>query len=264
MNNKVNISIVTPSYDRRDIVDNSINSSLDLIDLGFARELIVIDDGSNDGTYEYLEIKYFNEIKAGKVRVFRLDENVGVTGAKNKGAQLALFEWVVFMDSDDTFIEGVGESMNRVLREHNSADIVFFRCLNASSSTINGPIFEKQYVDLKYLINKGTPGECLPAVKRATILRNPFQTNLRGSESLTYYEILHCGGKAWISDLIARNYDDISVNRLTSKRGIKNRCNSLYNHYRIVLKYYKYAGADICFSWMLKLVYYKARSLLKI
>jgi len=63
-------------------------------------ELIVVDDGSTDGTIE--EIRRFG----GRVRLLQHSENRGVSAARNKGILHAKGKYVAFLDSDDQWVKG--------------------------------------------------------------------------------------------------------------------------------------------------------------
>jgi glycosyltransferase involved in cell wall biosynthesis len=63
-------------------------------------ELIVVDDGSIDGTIE--EIRKFG----GRVRLLQHPENQGVSAARNKGILHAKGKYIAFLDSDDQWVKG--------------------------------------------------------------------------------------------------------------------------------------------------------------
>jgi glycosyltransferase involved in cell wall biosynthesis len=63
-------------------------------------ELIVVDDGSTDGTSE--EMKQFG----GRVKVIEHEENRGVSAARNRGVLHARGKYVAFLDSDDLWVKG--------------------------------------------------------------------------------------------------------------------------------------------------------------
>jgi len=63
-------------------------------------ELIVVDDGSTDGTVK--EVKRYG----GRVRLLQHSENRGVSAARNKGILHAKGKYIAFLDSDDLWVKG--------------------------------------------------------------------------------------------------------------------------------------------------------------
>jgi glycosyltransferase involved in cell wall biosynthesis len=87
------VSLILPTYNRAELLPAAIQSVLDQSFGGF--ELIVVDDGSTDGTEGVLE--GFDDPR---IRRIRLTERGGAAGARNAGIAAAGAEWVGFMDSD--------------------------------------------------------------------------------------------------------------------------------------------------------------------
>jgi glycosyltransferase involved in cell wall biosynthesis len=101
----VKVSAVIPTYNRRKYVGRAIESVLSqTLPVG---EILVIDDGSTDGTAENLQAA-FGE----RLRIIR-QENCGVSAARRLGVLEAQGEWIAFLDSDDEWTP----DRNRVLRE---------------------------------------------------------------------------------------------------------------------------------------------------
>jgi glycosyltransferase involved in cell wall biosynthesis len=86
------VSVIIPTYNRRAMVCEAIESVLAQSVREF--ELIVIDDGSTDGTDE--ELARLGEA----VRVERI-EHCGAAGARNRGVEMARAPLIAFLDSDD-------------------------------------------------------------------------------------------------------------------------------------------------------------------
>jgi glycosyltransferase involved in cell wall biosynthesis len=87
---------VIPTYNRRKYTFRAIESVL--AQTLPVDEIIVVDDGSTDGTAEAIHSHYGSH-----VAVFR-QENAGVSAARNRGIRAAHGEWVAFLDSDDVWL----------------------------------------------------------------------------------------------------------------------------------------------------------------
>lgn len=231
------ISIVTPTYNRVLKVSRSISSSLRLIKT-IGGELIVIDDASTDDTLKMIKIHYSDEIKSGLLKVFALNENLGVTGAKNYGATKAEFDWVVFMDSDDCFLDCVGDDLKFELKRLSQFDLLFFRCMDLESKELIGASCKAYELTFRDFLNEGTPGECLPIVRRDVIAKFPYPEDLRGGESLSYKDMLFSGVKGYVSSLVVRLYDSSGDDRLSLLSSRIKRSRGLFKYHLRDFKYF--------------------------
>lgn len=256
------ISIVTPVFNRALLMHKSLQSSLALVHAGIAEELVVIDDASTDDTVAQLHHCYAAEIADGRIKLRVLPKNLGVAGAKNAGAALAGGDWIIFMDSDDWFVADAVAAMQQVLCAHQQYDVVFFRCQDQQRQQLIGAPVAAKDISLKELLNGGTPGECLPVVKRQSILSEPYPTALRGSEGLAYLQILQRGGRIHLSDLVVREYQDTAIDRLSSRQGLRKRAGLLCRHNLCLLRYLRYARVKTALGWFARIGYYGAWFLL--
>ena len=88
----MNISVVIPSYNRKDFLKRSIDSAINQTKKPL--EIIVVDDGSTDGTEAMIKSDY-DFVK------FIKQKNKGVSAARNIGIKVSIGEWICFLDSDD-------------------------------------------------------------------------------------------------------------------------------------------------------------------
>lgn len=115
------ISVIVPVYNVKDYLEKSVGSVLKQSFTDY--ELILVDDGSTDGSGEIADkIKADNPDR--DIKVIR-QQNKGLGGARNTGIEAAVGEYLFFVDSDDTVADGCLAELDRYIKENN-ADIIFF------------------------------------------------------------------------------------------------------------------------------------------
>ncbi|MBT2562800.1 glycosyltransferase family 2 protein [Pedobacter sp. ISL-68] len=108
----MDISIIIPTYNRLWSLPQTIESCRNT---SCSIEIIVIDDGSSDTTWEWLKSQ--TDIKAIK------QENLGKCWAVNRGFELATGKYIRFLDSDDLLSPKANDEQ-LVLAEETGADVV--------------------------------------------------------------------------------------------------------------------------------------------
>lgn len=94
--NKPLVSIIIVSWNRREDILATLPS---VYDQGYKNyEIIVVDNGSSDGTVETLQAEHPD------VRLVALNENLGPTGGRNAGIEIAKGEILFFLDSDGSLL----------------------------------------------------------------------------------------------------------------------------------------------------------------
>lgn len=111
------ISIVVPTYNRSRLIKRCVENLREQTYPDY--EILVIDDGSTDGTDSVME-----NLTDSVVRYYRLEKNQGACAARNKGVELAKGDYIAFQDSDDLWEKDKLEKQMAYLKEK-KLDVVF-------------------------------------------------------------------------------------------------------------------------------------------
>lgn len=115
MKDKPSISIVIPTYNRRHTLARALNSvfgqSLP------ADEIIVVDDGSTDGSADWLK-SHYPEL------TLLVQSNHGVSHARNTGIRHAHGEWIALLDSDDEWSQDKLKRQIELINENPETQLV--------------------------------------------------------------------------------------------------------------------------------------------
>lgn len=115
------ISVLIPSYNRANYIESAIKSVLDQDYEPL--QLIVIDDGSSDGSFEILE-KYQND-RVIELLTHQNRVNRGQSAALNLGLKKANGEYIAILDSDDEFALGKLKEQAIYLLENSEIGMVY-------------------------------------------------------------------------------------------------------------------------------------------
>lgn len=102
---EIDLSIIVPVYNYVSLIKSNVESILNQV-TRYHYELILVDDGSTDGTNKVLHEYDSNPI----VRIIRQD-NKGIAAARNTGINNAVGKYLMFIDCDDTVYEDMVETM---------------------------------------------------------------------------------------------------------------------------------------------------------
>ena len=111
------LTIIVPAYNEETRIEKALDSIPRRDDL----EVLIIDDGSTDNTYEVCQ-KYASEHSDLNIRIIRLEKNKGLGNAKNVGYDNALGDYINQLDADDYLIT---EAYEHVMRELDGTDMVY-------------------------------------------------------------------------------------------------------------------------------------------
>lgn len=117
-------SVIVPVYNVKKYVGLTLNSISGQTFTNF--EVLVIDDGSTDGSGELLDDI---AAKDPRIRVFH-QPNAGVSAARNLGLDEAKGEWIVFVDGDDALRKNALEVLADCIYNNPRADVISYESVH--------------------------------------------------------------------------------------------------------------------------------------
>jgi len=182
------VSIIMPAYNSADFIGDAIHSVQTQTNGDW--ELIVINDGSTDGTSSILA-----KVNDRRIRVVH-QNNLGASAARNAGLDLATREYVTFLDADDRLPLTALEQRVAYLDTHSEVDLVNGRVRVTKNGKIVrryepskeiGPFFPR----ISRLDEKVFFGVCY-MVRRSAIGTSRFPEGITHSEDLIFFlELAH-------------------------------------------------------------------------
>jgi len=218
------VSVLTTTYNRADVLGHSIDSVLaqDTSDW----ELVIVDNGSTDGTQDLLT-GYRDE----RIKVIRLDTNRGCTGGRNVCLDNISREWFTFLDSDDSLLP---HALSTLLAVPETIDrgisAVTCNCIDSRTGTFTGcGLDHDQYLE-RYAIVTHCRGEHWGITKSSLLNGRRFNQKIQ-MESILWYQLeglaqryyIHQGLKIYCTDRDDRE----SVRKLRSLRSYYPECVAL-------------------------------------
>lgn len=122
----IRASVIIPTYRRPEATARAVKSAL--AQSVQEIEVIVVDDGSGDGTPESVEA-----IGDARVVVLRQEKNQGVCAARNRGILAAHAPFIALLDSDDELLPASVERRIEYLEKNPASPLVYSRIYYALS-----------------------------------------------------------------------------------------------------------------------------------
>lgn len=233
-------SVIIPTFNRRNLLARAVESVA--VQTTPPAELIVVDDGSTDGTTSFLEAQTERLRLLGINLQILCQNNLGPAQARNRGLRCAKGNFISFLDSDDAWQPSYIATVTSLLHRYPTAGLAFCACAGVNS---NGMIVNVRSFGFAHDSNQG-------------ILRQPFETLVRRMplqtscvtlrrkiiEEVGMFDSSFCVGEDWdlwfriaklsdftfTTDALALNYSHAgNIKKFTSE--------ALYSDARVVLKH---------------------------
>ena len=173
------ISIVIPLYNKEAIIERTIQSVLSQSFQDF--ELIIINDGSTDGSMEVVK-----SITDDRILVVE-QENGGPGKARNIGVTHSHGEWILFLDADDELADGALEHLWNSTITHSNANIIdgsfVVRAKDGEQPfVLKNRVVQNNYKEFFYRRSLPSTGHTL--FKSELVKKYPYNTNIRRYEDV--------------------------------------------------------------------------------
>jgi len=131
MSRAPSVSVLIPTYNSEKTICRALSSV-------FAQtlqpiEVIVVDDGSTDGTVSLVN-SFCSGLKPAFLKVVELGSNYGVSHARNVGWDMAWGEFLAFLDSDDSWHPRKMEIQGRYMVSHPELTVTAHKCVCLSEN----------------------------------------------------------------------------------------------------------------------------------
>lgn len=144
------ISVITPSYNYAEFLGTCLRSVQHQHTLGVSVQHVVIDDGSTDESWDVLT-RLHPQLAAD----CRRQPNGGLSNALNRALDVALGEWIVWLNADDYLLPWTLEMVSQTIRDRPQADVIFGDTLFVEQNSrllrmVGQPAFDRRLFESGY------------------------------------------------------------------------------------------------------------------
>lgn len=247
------ISVIIPLYNKKQYIYDTICCVLNQDFEEF--ELVIIDDGSTDGSCEVVKT-----IKDSRIKIYS-KSNGGVSSARNMGVEKAIYDYVAFLDADDFWSPNHLSTLVGLINEFK--DISDYFVTN----------FSRRFPDDKLVVNRfdldyGLVGNyfksvlkgavihtsCVCVSKKAFIEVGGFDVRMSRGEDLDLWIRLALRYRLAYSNVVTEIYTINAANNSGKKVSVKKSVVFYLDFRDISDKYH--------FIYYIKMLFYKSMSVL--
>jgi teichuronic acid biosynthesis glycosyltransferase TuaG len=190
------VSIITPTYNSEKYIKKTIESVFCQTYKNW--ELLIIDDNSSDLGFS-IAIAYAK--KDSRVKIKKLDKNIGAAEARNIGLKLARGKYISFLDSDDIWLKNkLAIQVEYMEKEQIPISFTSYELIDCQDNLLHKKILSVKSLDLnQYLKNT----------------RIGFSTSMINKEIVGNFKLMDIrtrqDGQLWIS-LLKKGYVAYGIN----------------------------------------------------
>ena len=236
----ISFTIITPVFNRSDCIGKCIESVINQHHTDI--EHWIVDDGSTDNTYEIIK-EYAKQYP--NIRHYSFDKNKGVNAARNYAIKNSSKDFIIFLDSDDYFIENALNIVNNIILNH----LEYRHFLFAQDDRMNyynqNPILKNEQAEIKFsdFLTEKITGDFAHVMASDLIRQYPFDEEFRIYEGLNFLRIYKEVGKLLFIKKIVVNRERGRADSVTKETLLTNT-NALNNQYCVLREMSALFNAD--------------------
>jgi glycosyltransferase involved in cell wall biosynthesis len=230
MKENIRFTVVTPVYNREDCIGRCMES---VVNQNYPfLEYWMVDDGSKDTTCSIIET-YVQKYPF--IRFHRFEKNRGVNAARNYAIQNSTGDFVIFLDSDDLFVENALDTVNQVMMAYPGYLHYLFAQNDRMDYYKSNPLLNKEIAEVHFadFLTARIFGDFAHVISRPLLQTFPFDEELRIYEYINFLKIFKEEQKQlYVGQIIAmreRNrFDSVTkTSRLNNSKALKNQHTAL-------------------------------------
>lgn len=188
---RVRFSIVIPCYNYARVIERAIHSAL--AQSGDDYEVLVINDGSSDASHDVLERCAITF--AGRPLRIVHQANAGLSAVRNRGAQLAVGDYLIYLDADDELLPDALALLRAAPAADKPALIIGGHVSRHASGReklhAQPPLpVAKEDCFLGFLRKQIALSNGAVAMRRDVVLANPYDESLRHGEDIPVFALI--------------------------------------------------------------------------
>lgn len=246
-------SIVTPVLNRKILLQNMVESVLKQSFTNF--ELLIVDNGSTDGTWEYCQ-----NLNQEKIRLHKCEQK-GVAFARNKGIREAGGEWIIILDSDNVFKnESILEELVFITEKFENAQCILTSNQDRFGTKLSSSKYFDRMIGFKEYLTAS--GEFTPLARRSWYLHNlhPEIPGIINEFSYCVFLKAALENNLVLSSYVAQIYSTEGDDRVCAAKIDEKKAYELYRYHEILLgsysKFLQIQEIRTYLLWSLKFLVY--------
>lgn len=226
------VSVVMPAYNAESYIETAVRSVMEQTVRNW--ELIILDDGSRDGT---CAIARRLAAEDGRIRFLRNPENMGVAKTRNRGIALCAGQYVALLDSDDVWHpDKLEKQLARMTQTGAQLCYTSYAIVGADGKKVKADYLVPQHATFDQLLKQNVIG-CSTVMMTARIAKShQFNTGFYHEDYVLWLQLLRAGCKASGCPEVLVDWRYIETSRSFDKR------KAVQNRWRI---YREYLGLSV-------------------